>query len=100
MTRDEAAVIACMEQGCESWRRGDDYEGLGHFQEGCLLWLDQLEASSEGGTYAGRVEIVAALQHHMEEVWVSLQNRDTIRATDVLEYDILPLLRGEEVGEP
>lgn len=96
MTRDENEFISHIEKGCESWRRGDDYEGLGHFQSGCLLWLDSLEQEEDART---RPETFTELTRLMEKLMDRLDNNDIIHATDVLEYEILPLLKSNKQGQ-
>ncbi|WDL95145.1 hypothetical protein [Alicyclobacillus sp. ALC3] len=95
MTPDTDALVTSIEKGCASWRRGDDYEGLGYFQQGCLVWLDKLDVDASEGDGSLSTDTLFALVQGLEKVLDCLANRDTIYATDVLEYEVLPVLQAQ-----
>ncbi|WP_026961779.1 hypothetical protein [Alicyclobacillus herbarius] len=86
--------VSSIEQGCTAWRRGDDSEGVTWFQKACLLWLNALEreALGETGIKSETMDQISGLLDKMIEY---LCNSDVIRATDIVEYEILPLLKCE-----
>ncbi|GMA61006.1 hypothetical protein GCM10025859_14460 [Alicyclobacillus fastidiosus] len=99
MIRDHD-FVSCMEQGCESWRCGDDLGGLSWFQMACLLWLDGLmrpdEEDTENRLSDNMVHLVTQMLRNMLD---HLRNEDITRATDILEYELLPVLRARNTWQ-
>ena len=84
--------IYCIEKGCESWRQGDDMEGAGWFQQACILWLDTLEQMALIGLNLPE-DGLKKLNQSFTLMLTALNECDIIRATDVIEYEILPIAR-------
>lgn len=90
--------VSCIERGCDAWRRGDDAEGVSWFQRACILWLDALEREpmEENEAYAKTLDQIT---HWLGKFMDCLEGCDIIRATDILEFNILPLLKSKEVED-
>ena len=79
-------IVTLLEKGCRAWRSGNDMEGVGYFQRACLEWLDQLDGTAE-------TSIAGLIPPLFVDLMKRLQAQDTIGATDVMEWEIIPLLR-------
>lgn len=90
--------VACLERGCTAWRRGDDFEGVSWFQQACILWLDTLEANSLEDT-AIPSETLEQITHWLGEAMNYLEIANIIRATDIIEYHIVPLVKSASGSE-
>lgn len=95
---NEQTFVSLLEEGCQSWRQGDDQKGIQLFQQACLLWMDWLEEQNPAD--AQPTEPSKDSHHHlvqsMENLIHTLNQEDIIRATDILEYEILPLIKSME----
>lgn len=89
---DSCDFIAFLEEGCRSWRQGDDQKGIGQFQQACLLWLEHLEEQERRGELPAEESLYSLVQA-MEKFLESTKDHDIIRSSDILEYEILPLTR-------
>ncbi|GIM46471.1 hypothetical protein DNHGIG_20200 [Collibacillus ludicampi] len=92
---DECSYISLIKEGCQSWRQGDDQKGINCFQQACLLWIDHLEEQERTGERLPEESFNRLIQS-MEKLMETLNGHDIIRATDILEYDILLLVKSME----
>ncbi|GAA3399836.1 hypothetical protein ACFFNY_17810 [Paenibacillus hodogayensis] len=83
--------VACIGQGCDAWRRGDDDKGLELFQQACLIWLDELTYETDDETER-RAILYGRLAGWLPRMLELLEGGDIIAATDALEYGLLPEL--------
>lgn len=88
---DKRTVVNLLEQGCHAWRCGNDLEGIAFFQRACLDWLAQLDETEKGASSTSNL-IVPLLVHLMDHVHA----QDMIGATDVVEWELIPVLRSLE----
>ena len=75
-------------EGATAWRRGDDDKALDWLQQGCLLWLDELENDRLHASAA-----VAELAPLVDALVDTLEHGDVALAADMLEFKLTPLLR-------
>lgn len=107
-----AAIARPFADAAAAWRRGDDQQGLDLLQQGCLLWLAELEAgrlrasaaassaSSLVTPAAGRAPLagVADAVDAVDALADALEQGDVALAADVLEFRLAPLLRSLDSG--
>lgn len=89
---DMQTIVSLVETGCLGWRKGNDPEGTQSFQHACLLWLEWLEEWEECGDLMSADDL-EPLTKSMQKLLDVLGEHDTIRATDILQYEIVPQLK-------
>ncbi|MCL6443330.1 MAG: hypothetical protein K6T83_07730 [Alicyclobacillus sp.] len=97
-SESQGDFVSCIERGCDAWRRGDDSEGVSWFQQACILWLDVLEREPMEESEA-HVKTLDQITNWLGKFMDCLEDSDIIRATDILEFNILPLLKSREAEE-
>ncbi|MEI7026248.1 hypothetical protein [Paenibacillus sp. y28] len=95
MNPEDEIFQMLLQQGCNAWRAGDDHEGIGWFQQACLEWLDYLEQAEPDGSGPSE-SLCTLLAEKLEQVLQALNGSDIIRATDVIEMELIPLLSSPE----
>jgi hypothetical protein len=96
MSDNRSDYTTFIQKGCDSWRKGDDYEGLCSFQMACLLWLDKLGQEESESSVLSPLEYDRIAQM-ICKLLTYLKQSDITMATDVIEYELLPRL---EQGDP
>lgn len=96
MNNTEPEYVSCIDKGCQAWRQGDDLNGVGWFQQACILWLETLEQDEHDIPSLFTLEQCTGL---LKEVLDSLNASDIIKATDLLEHELLPMLKGTNPRE-
>lgn len=95
MNNEGSSHVQAIADGCRAWRSGDDADGLEHFQKACLLWLEDLAAGQE--QVGGDREAMLSLLSLMRKLLGSFKERDITYSTDILEYELLPVLQVHDV---
>lgn len=84
-------VSRSMKSCIQSWRSGNDHQGLQFF----LQMIEQLESKLDGDLTDGEQ---TELQFILEEMYRLVQNRDVIGMTDALEFRLTPRIQQWEKG--
>lgn len=91
-TSNDWDFVPFLEKGCQFWRQGDDQKGIDCFQKACLLWIDRLEQLEKDGEQPSE-ESLNPLVESLNKLLYTLDEQDIIRATDIIEHEIVPLAK-------